>query len=203
MHVRPWKDGEAISVEKSLLPICASRYSGRMRHLSLTAAILLAFSLPSMASDLEQEYAQVRKIALKDPKVQEAFERADERLDEKILQIDPALKPVVDREKRKSAAAPAEAQGVKVKHHAAASPTPGARQGEHVVAKGETLSSIAAQYKVTVSALEKTNHITDERKLKVGQKLVIPGAGGGEAHQSTEAKPEEDGGMWERLKNSL
>jgi putative chitinase len=83
-----------------------------------------------------------------------------------------------------------------------------ARQGEHVVVKGETLSSIAAHYKVTVSALEKANHITDERKLKVGQKLSIPGAGGAEAHQSaktksTEAKPDEDGGMWERLKNSL
>ena len=53
--------------------------------------------------------------------------------------------------------------------HAAAGST-------HVVVAGETLGIIAAHYKVTVPALEKANHITDARKLQVGQKLVIPSA---------------------------
>ena len=42
--------------------------------------------------------------------------------------------------------------------------------------KGETLSSIAGHYRVKVATLKRVNHIIDERKLRVGQKLIIPGA---------------------------
>jgi LysM repeat protein len=42
------------------------------------------------------------------------------------------------------------------------------------VAKGDTLSSIAVHYNVSVASLKSANGITDERKLRVGQKLVIP-----------------------------
>jgi LysM repeat protein len=45
----------------------------------------------------------------------------------------------------------------------------------HVVTKGETLTSIARQYKVTVADLEKINHIENDRKMQIGQTLVIPG----------------------------
>ena len=46
----------------------------------------------------------------------------------------------------------------------------------HVVAKGETLTSIAKHYKITVGSLLKMNKITDDRKLQIGQALVIPPA---------------------------
>ena len=39
------------------------------------------------------------EVALKDPKVREAYQKAAERLDDKILEIDPTLKPIVDRER--------------------------------------------------------------------------------------------------------
>jgi len=44
----------------------------------------------------------------------------------------------------------------------------------HVVAKGETLTSIAKMHKVTVEELQKFNHIENERKLQIGQTIMIP-----------------------------
>jgi LysM repeat protein len=47
----------------------------------------------------------------------------------------------------------------------------------HVVAKGETLTSIAKMHKVTVEELQKFNHIENDRKLQIGQTIMIPAAG--------------------------
>jgi LysM repeat protein len=155
---------------------------------------------PSGNGDLDQEYAQVRKIALKDPRVQEAFRKADERLDEKILEIDPTLKPIVERH----AAVPATADTERTKSQPAASPVAEGRH--HIVAKGETLGSIAAHYDVKVAILEKVNHITDDRKLQVGQKLLIPSPDSAQAQPSSEApetQPGSGAGLWDRLKSSL
>ncbi|HSR10904.1 MAG TPA: LysM peptidoglycan-binding domain-containing protein, partial [Thermodesulfobacteriota bacterium] len=44
----------------------------------------------------------------------------------------------------------------------------------HVVKKGETLHSIGKKYHVPVSRIEKANHLQGSR-IKIGQKLVIPG----------------------------
>jgi LysM repeat protein len=182
---------------------------------SLAATLFLTISARAMAASgqggLEEEYSQVRKIALKDPKVQEAFARANERLDEKILQIDPALKSIVERRGRTASAVAMETPGRKSESHVAATAAPQGR--EHIVAKGETLSSIAVHYKVKVGALEKVNHITDDRKLQVGQKLVIPAGPDLETQPAAEATPQAQpkdnggsgsvGGMWDRLKSSL
>src|SRR4029077_15427187 len=46
----------------------------------------------------------------------------------------------------------------------------------HTVARGETLTSIAKMYKVTVDELQQANHIEDGRKLQAGQTIVIPTA---------------------------
>lgn len=45
----------------------------------------------------------------------------------------------------------------------------------HVVRKGDTLSTIAQSYQVTVDAIKKANEITDPNKIRIGQKLEIPG----------------------------
>lgn len=50
----------------------------------------------------------------------------------------------------------------------------GVSGNSHVVAKGETLTSIAKQYKVSVEDLQKFNHIEDGRKLQAGQTVMIP-----------------------------
>ena len=58
---------------------------------------------------------------------------------------------------------------------------PAERDGyEHVVAKGDTLSSIAQAYseayktKISVESIRKANSLAKDASLKVGQKLIIP-----------------------------
>ena len=44
----------------------------------------------------------------------------------------------------------------------------------HVVARGETLTSIAKMHNVSVSELQKFNHIENDRKLQIGQTIMLP-----------------------------
>jgi LysM repeat protein len=56
-----------------------------------------------------------------------------------------------------------------------ASPTPSSANGNsHVVARGETLTSIAKMHNVSVSELQKFNHIENDRKLQIGQTIMLP-----------------------------
>lgn len=119
----------------------------------------------AQGGDLAQEYSQVRKIALKDPKVRAAFERANEKLNKRIIQIDPALKPFVEGQ-----GAGKKSSAIEKSPHAVSSGT------THFVAKGETLTSISKRYKVSMDSLTKANHIAKGATLQVGQKLVIPSA---------------------------
>lgn len=57
----------------------------------------------------------------------------------------------------------------------ASSPLPAGGGSTHVVARGETLTSIAKMHKVGIEELQKFNHIENDRKLQIGQTLVIPG----------------------------
>ena len=58
---------------------------------------------------------------------------------------------------------------------------------EHVVAKGETLISIAKAHKVGVDELQKFNHIEDARKLQAGQTIMIPVPGASPSASPTPA----------------
>lgn len=68
---------------------------------------------------------------------------------------------------------------------AAATPAPvrtpqvAASGGSHVVAPGETLSSIARNYGLTRTELANANGIDFNTMVRIGQKLTIPGASGG------------------------
>lgn len=44
----------------------------------------------------------------------------------------------------------------------------------HVVARGETLTSIAKMHNVSVTELQKFNHIENDRKLQIGQTIMVP-----------------------------
>ena len=146
---------------------------------------------PSAA--LEKEYQQVRTIALRDPRVQDAYRDADRRLEEKMIKIDPALEPYV-RARRSG-------KGIPVAKPAATAPKPVAKPAParavapkqvHTVAAGETLGSIAAKHGVSISALTAANQIKDERKLRIGQVLTIPAG--------KKSAPTKEKGLWERLK---
>lgn len=47
---------------------------------------------------------------------------------------------------------------------------------QHVVEKGETLTSIAKHYNIPLTDLQTRNKITNDRKLQIGQTLLIPNA---------------------------
>ena len=58
-----------------------------------------------------------------------------------------------------------------------ASTEPSAKAGNgnsHIVARGETLTSIAKMYNVSIGELQKFNHIENPLKLQAGQTLLIP-----------------------------
>src|SRR4029077_9134095 len=57
---------------------------------------------------------------------------------------------------------------------AASASHPAAAGNTHTVARGETLTSIAKMYKVTVDEVQKANPIEDGRKLQAGQTISIP-----------------------------
>ena len=56
----------------------------------------------------------------------------------------------------------------------AESSTKSGNENNHVVARGETLTSIAKMHNVSVSELQKFNHIDNPLKLQAGQTLLIP-----------------------------
>ncbi len=64
--------------------------------------------------------------------------------------------------------------GVATDENATAAPVPAVGGSSHVVSRGETLTSIAKQYKVGIEELQKFNHIENDRKLQIGQTLAIP-----------------------------
>ena len=154
----------------------------------------------------EKEYQQVRTIALRDARVQSAYRDADRRLDAKIIQIDPALESYVKARQAGREGVPAPKSATKpvmkpvMKPFTTAKPAAKtvpakisvAGKSTHTVAAGETLSGIAARYRVSVGALKDTNQIKDERKLRVGQVLTIPGG-----KSAVPAKKQESG--WSRL----
>ena len=205
------------------------------KRLALIAAAVVLTAHPNLSaasrsSELEKEYQQVRTIALRDSKVRAAYQDADRRLDEKIVQIDPTLKPYVAANPSgktpapaTKAAEPAAAQRTKSKEEKS-SPTPAAAAPKrtpasgsartHVVEKGETLGSIASKHGMKAEALQEANQIKDPRKLRVGQTLTIPATGTAApkkenatkapARASTTPKPEQkEEGFWSRLKKTF
>jgi murein DD-endopeptidase MepM/ murein hydrolase activator NlpD len=61
---------------------------------------------------------------------------------------------------------------------AAPPPSPPSAPRVHEVSRGESLSSLARRYRVSVAALVAANRLPSQRtRLKVGQRLVIPSAG--------------------------
>ena len=145
---------------------------GMMKPLRIAIVLFAAYtaSVASVAaaqgSDLALEYEQVKKIALKDPKVRAAFDKANQMLDRRMIHIYPALKPFIEAQRAKAKRSEKAAKSAPAERSAAGR--------THIVARGETLTSIARRYKLSVNSLAKANDIPKEGTLRVGQKLVIP-----------------------------
>jgi len=115
------------------------------------------------SDDAVQLEALVKKIDEQNAKI-DALSQEILRLEQQIAHIRPG---VMIGESTPSTTSPAAA---------AASPSHPADGNTHIVARGETLTSIAKMYKVTVDELQTANHIEDGRKLQAGQSIIIPAA---------------------------
>jgi membrane-bound lytic murein transglycosylase D len=60
---------------------------------------------------------------------------------------------------------------------------------QHKVRGGETLGSIAARYRTTVSALMRANGIRNPRRISIGQILTIPVGASGEVYAQVDEEP--------------
>ena len=105
------------------------------------------------------------------------------KIDEQNAKIDALSQEILKLEQQLSHARP----GVMVGEAAPAAPAsaaspaaspshPSVEGNTHTVTRGETLTSIAKMYKVTVDDLQQANHIEDGRKLQAGQTITIPTA---------------------------
>ncbi len=63
----------------------------------------------------------------------------------------------------------------------------------HIVREGETLSSIAGHYRVSVDAIIAANHLKDPDALSVGQRLIIPTASGSSTSSQPVSQPSAPG----------
>jgi LysM repeat protein len=157
-----------------------------LSKISILVCSIVALPTLLPAADLQREYEQVRSIALRDAKVRAAYAAADRKLADRIVEIDPTLKgyvPGKSSAKSKPAPAPAPATKPSTKTTAAAKPQPAKKAAKqdsetykrsHVVQSGETIGSIAARYRVDSGELARINHISNAKKLPVGQVLALP-----------------------------
>lgn len=53
---------------------------------------------------------------------------------------------------------------------------PASPANTHIVLKGESLEKIAKAHGTTVIDIQKLNHITDPKKLQIGQQIILPPA---------------------------
>jgi LysM repeat protein len=103
------------------------------------------------------------------------LEELTRKVDLQNSKIDALSRQILKLEQQVSAIRP----GVMIGETPAPATTEAAKSPQagnsHVVAKGETLTSIAKMHKVTVEELQKFNHIENDRKLQIGQTIMIPG----------------------------
>src|SRR6476619_7677689 len=119
----------------------------------------------------EGKSAQSAQLEALAKKIDEQNAKID-ALSQEILKLEQQLshaRPGVMVGEATPAPATAAAPGVSALHSPVEGNTP-------PVARGETLTSIAKMYKVTVDDLQKANHIEDGRKLQAGQTIIIPTA---------------------------
>ena len=118
---------------------------------------------PSKSVDVPQLEALVKKIDEQNAKI-DALSQEILKLEQQIAHIRPGVMVGENTPSPATPIAPTES---------ASRPING---NTHTVARGETLTSIAKMYKVTIDELQKANNIEDGRKLQAGQTIAIPTA---------------------------
>jgi len=126
-----------------------------------TASAQTAAPEPAKSGETAQLEALGKKIDEQNAKI-DALSQEILKLEQHISQIRPGVMIGETTPAQASAGAPV------------APPLHPVGGNTHIVARGETLTSIAKMYKVTIDELQKANHIEDGRKLQAGQTISIP-----------------------------
>jgi LysM repeat protein len=144
------------------------KVAGIFCAISCLALWIASAESPAPHERKSSESAQLEALA---KKIDEQNAKID-ALSQEILKLEQQLshiRPGVMVGEAAPAPATAAAPATSASHSTVAGNT-------HTVARGETLTSIAKMYKVTVDDLQKANNIEDGRKLQAGQTIVIPTA---------------------------
>ena len=96
------------------------------------------------------------------------------KIDVQNAKIDALSQQILKLEQHVSAIRPGVIIGETPAPATTEAPKPPQTGNSHVVAKGETLTSIAKMHKVSVEELQRFNHIENDRKLQIGQTIMIP-----------------------------
>jgi LysM repeat protein len=107
------------------------------------------------------------------------IEALSKKIDLQNAKIDALSQQILKLEQHVSAIRPGVMIGETPAPVTAEAPKPPQTGNSHVVAKGETLTSIAKMHKVSVEELQKFNHIENDRKLQIGQTIMIPASSTG------------------------
>ena len=107
------------------------------------------------------------------------IEALSKKIDLQNSKIDALSQQILKLEQQVSAIRPGVMIGETPAPVTADVPKPPQTGNSHVVAKGETLTSIAKMHKVSVEELQRFNHIENDRKLQIGQTIMIPAASTG------------------------
>ena len=129
--------------------------------------------------------ASAQTFAQGPDKTEKMLEALSKKIDEQNAKIDTLSQQILKLEQQMSkntrpgviiGETPSPSPAASTATAAEASKPPPQSGNNHVVAKGETLTSIAKMHKVTVEELQKFNHIENDRKLQIGQTIMIPPA---------------------------
>lgn len=167
------------------MPILGAKMPRMKSPAAKVFLLLLALALSRNAS------AQTAASTPQDKNDGAQLERLISKIDEQNTKIDTLSQQILKLEQQISSLRPGVMIGENTPAPASAAASPVTPQGgnAHVVAKGETLTSIAKAYKVGVGDLQKFNHIENDRALQIGQTVMIPTPGASPAAPSAAASP--------------
>ena len=119
------------------------------------------------------------------------LEAINKKLDEQNAKIDALSQQILKLQEQMSKPGVPIGEATPAPAHTTPTPleAPATSGNTHTVLRGETLTSIAKQYKVGVDELQKFNHIEDGRKLQAGQTIMIPGPSAASPAPSVEPSP--------------
>ncbi len=126
---------------------------------------LLTVAAPAQESTPADELRELRKVVEQQSLQIEALTRQVAR-----------LAAALDGKTAAAPAATAEPAPAPEKEEFSTATAPKAEpaQPHHIVVKGETLTSIAKQYNVPLAELLKANKNINERKIQIGQSILLP-----------------------------